>query len=358
MANYKITTMEKPEKYDKKKLLTLKDHRSIIKHWEFMELRTYGDHKWNYYKLYVPKNQNMEEELLLYFTDYKKYKKLINTKWEEELSQMSWVDTDNIYLKGSHGILGIIDVDTDIKVLDFADEESKTFFKKHNIFNKNSFFKWILLIATEESIDSAKYISDNFFLLAEKFKIFCRMDMTPAMVMEYFNKKLSELPEHNIEPIQHVVIKDFYSFLMNPVVYTISIKAALDKLFYLIGTSDFLRGLGSGVNWKPSFKNYSNKIDDIFNLKYHLKNYQKILNNCKNFKRLGSGELKIWDDQGDSRIIDDIKIPQNIISTYSFNKEKVLKMDKVTKEELETYNNLFSKKHSKSLIDIEKKYNI
>lgn len=358
MPKYQRTEMENPEKYDKKKLLTLKDHRTIIKHWEFMELRTYGGHKWNYYKLYIPRSQNIEDELSIYFTDYKKYKKLINTKWDEELSSSSWVDTENVYINGSHGTLGLIETDTNIKVLDFAEKESKDYFKKHNLLTKNTFFKWILLVATEESIETAKYISDNFFILAEKFKIFCKMDMTPAMVMEYFNKRVKEIPDHNIEPIQYVVIKDFYNFLMNPIVYSISIKAALDKLFYLIERSDFLKGLGSGVNWRPSFKNYTNKLDDIFNLKYHLKDYQKILNNCLNYKRLSSNELKLWDENGNSSIINDVKIPGNIMQLYSFNANSTMKVNKVTKSELDEYKNLFNKKHSKSLLDVQKKYNL
>lgn len=358
MSKLKIQTIDTPEKYDKKKLLSLKDHRTIIKHWEFIELRTYGNHKWNYYKLYVPNKHDMESELLIYFPDYKKYKKIIGTKFDEEFGSMSWVNLDNIYIEGAHGTIGIIESDVDIKKLDFSEDESKKHFIKYNTIKKNVFLKWVLLIATEESIDSAKYISDNFYALAEKFKIFCRMDMTPAMVMEYFNNKLKDIKEHNIEPIQYVSMHDFYYFLMNPLVNSISLKSALDKLFYLVNLSDFLKGLASGVNWKPSFNKYITKLDDIFNFKYQPlnKDYSRILNNANNFRRLRSNELIIWNENSVSRILDDIKIPTNVIKNYSIIAQSpTTKVTNVTPKEIESYEKLFNKKKI-PLLDVQKKY--
>lgn len=307
MPKYKQKMVDNPEQFEKNTYIDFAYHRSYFYRWEFLETVIYGGHKWNAYKT---KNTNFNPELELskYFSDYKKYAKQLENLLKQ-FGESEWLESNKLYITVIHGDIDIKSADKTAVRFYMNKKEDRNTFKSRNILNVNDFLRWVLLVAAWENIDSIKVLIDRFFFLYEKFKIFMRIDMTPAMLTKYFNEKLMKITDHNIEPIQNVQIYDFYKFAMNPLVYSISIKSAVDKLFYFISASNYLKGTAYG--FKPSFNKYTEQLDKIFGNEYYKRP------NAHNIRRLESNELLYFDFQDNPQIKTDIIIPDKVIEEYT-----------------------------------------
>lgn len=268
----------------------LTQHRTIAYTWAYMKTSIFGGHKWNFYKpIDIDTDRNIEKDCELYFEDYKLYKKQISNLCKC-LKDFSWFPLDRYYIRATYGTdRGIVkDLDIDLTIKD-----GKEKMLKHGIIKEKDFLRWVLIVMDYEHIENAKTIVDNFDVLIEKFKIFIRLDMNPVLLGEYFNEKLSKLKDHNIEPIKNIHFKEFYYFVMQPEIYGMSIEKAIDRLFYHINDSDWLKGLASGINMKWSFKKYTEYLYKIFNCNY---NNSKIMNNLDSFRRLKENEFMVYGD--------------------------------------------------------------
>lgn len=330
MAKYKQTKVENPEQYEKPIYPDLSYHRSYFFKWEFMETKIYGGHEWNYYKP-SPREIDIDKEYSKYFDKYNIYKKQLYDLCEEYFP-INWIPINKIYIVVIYGEIDIKSVDMAVTKLNMGTEEGKDFFNSKNILTVKDFLRWILLIASWENIESMEDIINRFHFLFEKFKIFVTTDMTPSMIATYFNKKLESLPDHNIEPISSIQYSEYYKFIMNPKVYSISVKAALDKLFYLINKSNYLKG--NYANFKPSFPKYTQYIDKIFNCVYN----NWYLKEIDAIRRLNENELQYFDTNGKPEIKDDIVIPNEILEKYSLlpltKKEEIIP---ISKEEINDF---------------------
>lgn len=326
MPKYKQTTIENPEKFEKPIYQDFNYHRSFFYKWEFMETIIYGNHNWNFYKP-LSREIKIDVEYPKYFSDYEMYKKqLLNLC--KTVFPTNWLPLDKLYISGLYGTIDVVTTDKTYRKIDFTKEDDRKFFKTKNVLTTDDFLRWILLIAVWENIDCTQTIIKRFYFLFEKFKIYYRTDMTPSMVAMYFNKKLESIKTHNIEPINSIQIFEYYKFIMHPEVYSISVRSALDKLFYLVERSNFLKGHES--NFKPSFMQYYKFLEKIFAGNYS-SGYK---NNIVNIKRLDSSEVHFFDFDDAPKIKSDLVIPDHIIEKYSLlDKPKKIEPTEVTKEE-------------------------
>lgn len=334
--------VESPEQYEKPIIQNIQLHRSYVFEYEAMETILYGGHRWFFYRPFCRKF-NPDEEYPKYFDDYPKYKRQIENLFKT-VNGLDWLPLERLYLNARYGIINTHTKKKDFKYLNFAEPDDREFFLKRNTITLNDFLRWILIVANWESIDSCKAIIGRFYFLLERFKIFIRLDLTPTQMVNYFNSKLLEIGDHNIEPIETIQLFDYYKFVMNPVVYSISVMSAIDKLFYIVKESNFLKG--HLASFRPSFFRFSNMINKIF--KYQ---YTKILPSAENIKRLNEKQSSYFDLNGKHCINENIFIPYDVIEKYSFIPVQKFDTNPVTEEELSFYLKNINEQKEKMLIN-------
>jgi hypothetical protein len=336
------TFVESPEQYEKPIIQNIQLHRSYVFEYEAMETVLYGGHRWFFYRPFCRKF-NPDEEYPKYFDDYPKYKRQIENLFKT-VTVLDWLPLERLYLNARYGIINTHTKKKDFKYLNFAESDDREYFLKRNTISINDFLRWILIVANWESIDSCKTIISRFYFLLERFKIFIRLDLTPTQMVNYFNSKLLDIGDHNIEPIETIQLFDYYKFVMNPVVYSISVVSAIDKLFYIVKESNFLKG--HLASFRPSFFRFSNMINKIF--KYQ---YTRILPSAENIKRLTEKQSSYFDVNGKHCINENIFIPYDILEKYSFIPTQKFETNPVTEEELSFYLKNINEQKEKMLVD-------
>ena len=286
----------------------LTQHRSVAYSWTYLKTTIFGGHEWNFFKIMdSDRDRDLEADCNLYLVDYKKYKKQIKDLCKT-LDDFTWFPTDKYYVKAINGNDRGLIKDTEIDLTTKAGKEKML---KLAELKEKDFLRWILIVMDYEDIKTAKDIVDKFHFLIERFKIFSRIDMNPKEMADYFNEKLSKIDDHNIEPINKIYFKEFYDFAMNPEVYPLTIKKAIDRLFYHVNESDWLKGLASGENMKWSFKTYTYYLSKIFRCKYN----KKILENIDSYRRLNENEFLVY-NVNQMYINSELYIPDDVRQTY------------------------------------------
>lgn len=316
-------------------LTQLSNHRSRIKGWESMKTLIWGKHRWDFYKMANNKNESAVEVLTPYFT---KNNGAIPKKQQEEIKEysniikkMTWFPLDRLYINAVYE-----NSITEEKIrIDLSKKDAREIFLEKSKITPAEFFRWVLYVMDWENLKTLDDILNNFFPLQTKFQSFISSDTDPDGFKEMFNSNVASIDEHNIELIVDLNEKTYYEFITNPNVVKCSTKNALRKLFFLINNSDFLKGIGPFQTWKPSFENYTKKIDEIFSGRYS-KNHKE----ANIFRRLKEHELRLYDSDSCKSYIDTTNfIPDYIKSTYAFKgwDVDIIKPEVITTSEMDRY---------------------
>lgn len=314
----------------------LSEHRSRIKGWEYMRTLIWGNHRWDFSKIYY-ENADPIKKITPYF--YSDGKQMPAGKCKEikelypHIESLTWFPLERLYTKAIYENT----YTGEKKVFDLSKPTHRENFLEKSKIRPIDFFNWVLYVMEWENITSLNDIIYNFWNLRGKFQSFINSDLTPDILKERFNTALSEMKEsHSVEPITKVDPLLYYQFITHPVSTECSPANALERLLFLVKNSDFLRGDTEFKNWKPSFEKFVAKLDAIFAGQYS-KNHKE----STRFRRLREHEIRLYDiDENRSYIEKDNFIPDRVKKMYAF---KGWELDtpaaeNITTQEMEYYN--------------------
>lgn len=316
-------------------LTELNNHRSKIKGWESMKTIIWGRHRWDFYKISYNKNLDPIRILTPYFT--KNNIPISKTKQKEiknlykYIEDMTWFPLDRLYIQALYQ-----NTITNEKVdLNLSIKSHREKFLEYSKISPAEFFSWVLYIMDWEGLKTLDDILINFFELLNKFQSFILSDLNHVLLKDLFNNYVTNLEEHNIEPIIKLNEESYYKFVTHPRVVECSPSNALKKLFFLIDNSEFLKGVGPFQTWKPSFEKYLFKLEEIFSGKYS-KNHKEALR----FRRLKEHEARVYDSDSETSFIENNNfIPENIKAKYAFKgwDVNISKPELITTSEMQKY---------------------
>lgn len=328
--------------------ISMQNFRSTVLGWEYFKTYIWGEHRWDFFKPILPyENKSLTEILSFYSKPTPAQTKKIK-EYSEKFTNFNWLPLNRLYIKMKYNN----DETGETRILDIAKKEHREFFLSKNKITASYFFRWALYVKDWEGLDTLNDIIDNFWTLFMKFKFFIRNDIHPEKFRLLFNSKLESLEDHNIEPIINLDEKQFYRFITHPKVAESSTKNSLNKLFFFIQNSDFLKGRGQFYNFKPTFEKYIDRLDTIF----AGASSNGGARDAHKYRRLKENELRGIDpDSGRPFIDSTVFIPDRIKKEYGI---KGWDFEEKPKPEAVTFTELTKYKKKKSIRENQTLFNI
>lgn len=346
----KVTQIENPENFKINKKPEFQFHRNNIVSWSYIKVLLWGNHVRKYYKISTFEDFTIDKKLKEYFgEEYTQNKKKLNNIFKFLEKEKYWIPIDRLYVKAQIGTINVKTNEIQKKTLDLEKTLDRGDFLRNNCLTQKDFILWVLFAADFEGIKTFNDILDKQQPLITNFIRFCKNDMLPDEFKDKFNALANKLGESNIKPIDDLNMAEFYQFVTHPSVVEISTSMALEKLFYIISESPYLRGLVNNMN--PCLKKYTEYLTDIFALKY---NNKKNLNLSK-FRQLKENEIRVY-DENESYIDENFFIPDSIKEKYSFvpewKKNIKEKGEKMNIDEYRKFKERVKSLNNKSVIEI------